>query len=203
MIFPMMVGVDFASIKDIGRKPKGLVITLVINWLVKPFTMAALAVLFFDYLYADLLPRADAQEYIAGLILLGAAPCTAMVFVWSQMTRGDPAYTLVQVSVNDLVMIVAFAPLVALLRANADAFINGNAAGVAFGQPPYSNIAGDTAGQQNPWLIEWFYRYQVSDNISITPTLFYGSSIANNSASTSNNYAYTGLGGVIQTTFKF
>ena len=84
-----------------------------------------------------------------------------------------------------------------------NAFINGNAAGVAFGQPPYSNIAGDTAGQQNPWLIEWFYRYQVSDNISITPTLFYGSSIANNSASTSNNNAYTGLGGVIQTTFKF
>lgn len=115
MIFPMMVGVDFASVKDIGRKPKGLVITLAINWLVKPFTMAALAVLFFDFLYAGLLPRADAQEYIAGLILLGAAPCTAMVFVWSQMTRGDPAYTLVQVSVNDLVMIVAFAPIVALL----------------------------------------------------------------------------------------
>ena len=120
MIFPMMVGVDFASIKDIGRKPKGLVITLAINWLIKPFTMAALAVLFFDYLYAGLLPRADAQEYIAGLILLGAAPCTAMVFVWSQMTRGDPAYTLVQVSVNDLVMIVAFAPLVALLLGVTD-----------------------------------------------------------------------------------
>jgi ACR3 family arsenite transporter len=115
MIFPMMVGVDFGSIKDIGKKPKGLVITLVINWLIKPFTMAGLAVLFFDYLYAGLMPRADAQEYIAGLILLGAAPCTAMVFVWSQMTRGDPAYTLVQVSVNDLVMIVAFAPIVALL----------------------------------------------------------------------------------------
>jgi ACR3 family arsenite transporter len=115
MIFPMMVAVDFGSIKDIGKKPKGLVITLVINWLIKPFTMAALAVLFFDFLYADLLPRDDAQEYIAGLILLGAAPCTAMVFVWSQMTRGDPAYTLVQVSVNDLVMIVAFAPIVALL----------------------------------------------------------------------------------------
>ncbi len=115
MIYPMMVGVDFASIRDIGRKPKGLVITLAINWLVKPFTMAALAVLFFDYLYAGIVPRAEAQEYIAGLILLGAAPCTAMVFVWSQMTRGDPAYTLVQVSVNDLVMIVAFAPIVALL----------------------------------------------------------------------------------------
>ena len=115
MIYPMMVGVDFASIRNVGAKPKGLVITLAINWLIKPFTMAALAVLFFDYLYAGLLPRADAQEYIAGLILLGAAPCTAMVFVWSQMTRGDPAYTLVQVSVNDLVMIIAFAPIVALL----------------------------------------------------------------------------------------
>ncbi|MCL9982569.1 MAG: ACR3 family arsenite efflux transporter [Erythrobacter sp.] len=115
MIYPMMVGVDFASIKDIGTRPKGLVITLAINWLIKPFTMAGLAIAFFDYLYADLLPRADAQEYIAGLILLGAAPCTAMVFVWSQMTRGDPAYTLVQVSVNDLVMIIAFAPIVALL----------------------------------------------------------------------------------------
>ncbi|MFN4020827.1 MAG: ACR3 family arsenite efflux transporter [Erythrobacter sp.] len=115
MIFPMMVGVDFASIKDIGTRPKGLVITLAVNWLIKPFTMAGLAVLFFDILYAGLLPRDDAQEYIAGLILLGAAPCTAMVFVWSQMTRGDPAYTLVQVSVNDLVMIVAFAPIVALL----------------------------------------------------------------------------------------
>lgn len=120
MIFPMMVGVDFGSIRDIGRKPKGLVITLVINWLVKPFTMAALAVLFFDYLYAGILPRGDAQAYIAGLILLGAAPCTAMVFVWAQMTRGDPAYTLVQVSVNDLVMIIAFAPIVALLLGVTD-----------------------------------------------------------------------------------
>lgn len=120
MIFPMMVGVDFGSIRDVGRKPKGLVITLVVNWLVKPFTMAALAVLFFDYLYAGLLTEAAADEYIAGLILLGAAPCTAMVFVWSQMTRGDPAYTLVQVSVNDLVMIVAFAPIVALLLGVTD-----------------------------------------------------------------------------------
>ncbi len=115
MIYPMMVGVDFGSIRDIAAKPKGLVITLAINWLIKPFTMAGLAVLFFDYIYADLIPRTEAQEYIAGLILLGAAPCTAMVLVWSQMTRGDPAYTLVQVSVNDLVMIIAFAPIVALL----------------------------------------------------------------------------------------
>jgi hypothetical protein len=91
------------------------VITLTINWLIKPFTMAALAVLFFEYLLADLINPGDAQQYIAGLILLGAAPCTAMVFVWSQMTRGDPNYTLVQVSVNDLVMVVAFAPIVALL----------------------------------------------------------------------------------------
>ncbi len=120
MIFPMMVGVDFGSIKDIGRKPKGLVITLVINWLVKPFTMAALAVLFFDYVYAGLMSEGDADQYIAGLILLGTAPCTAMVFVWSQMTKGDPAYTLVQVSVNDLVMIIAFAPIVALLLGVTD-----------------------------------------------------------------------------------
>lgn len=115
MIYPMMVGVDFASVRDIGRKPKGLVITLVVNWLIKPFTMAALAVLFFDNLYSSLMTDSEADQYIAGLILLGAAPCTAMVFVWSQLTRGDPAYTLVQVSVNDLVMIVAFAPIVALL----------------------------------------------------------------------------------------
>ena len=115
MIYPMMVGVDFASIRDIGRRPRGLIITLVVNWLVKPFTMAALAVLFFNHFYAGLMPADDARQYIAGLILLGAAPCTAMVFVWSQMTKGDPAYTLVQVSVNDLVMIVAFAPIVALL----------------------------------------------------------------------------------------
>ncbi|RYD65702.1 MAG: ACR3 family arsenite efflux transporter [Sphingomonadales bacterium] len=120
MIYPMMVGVDFASIRDVARKPKGLVITLVVNWLIKPFTMAALAILFFDWIYADLIPRDLGQQYIAGLILLGAAPCTAMVFVWAQMTKGDPAYTLVQVSVNDLVMIVAFAPIVALLLGVTD-----------------------------------------------------------------------------------
>lgn len=120
MIYPMMVGVDFASIRDIGRKPRGLIITLVINWLIKPFTMAALAVLFFDHLYSGLLPKADAQQYIAGLVILGAAPCTAMVFVWSQMTKGDPAYTLVQVAVNDLVMIAAFAPIVAILLGVTD-----------------------------------------------------------------------------------
>ncbi|WP_230279498.1 ACR3 family arsenite efflux transporter [Croceicoccus sp. Ery15] len=120
MIYPMMVGVDFASVKHIGRKPKGLIVTLVVNWLIKPFTMAALAVLFFDYLYAGLMSDSAADQYIAGLVILGAAPCTAMVFVWSQLVRGDPAYTLVQVSVNDLVMIVAFAPIVALLLGVTD-----------------------------------------------------------------------------------
>jgi len=120
MIYPMMVGVDFASIRDIGSRPKGLLITIAVNWLIKPFTMAALAVLFFDYLYANLISGEEADQYIAGLILLGAAPCTAMVFVWSQLTRGDPAYTLVQVSVNDLIMIVAFAPIVALLLGVTD-----------------------------------------------------------------------------------
>ena len=115
MVYPMMIAIDFGSLKDVGRRPKGLIITLVINWLIKPFTMAALAVLFFNHLFAGLIDPARAPEYIAGLILLGAAPCTAMVFVWSQLTKGDPNYTLVQVSVNDLVMVVAFAPIVAFL----------------------------------------------------------------------------------------
>jgi len=115
MIFPMMVAVDFGAVRRAGDKPKGLIITLVVNWLIKPFSMAALGVLFFEIVFADLIAPADAQQYIAGLILLGAAPCTAMVFVWSQLTKGDPAYTLVQVAANDLIMIVAFAPIVALL----------------------------------------------------------------------------------------
>lgn len=115
MVFPMMVNVDFASLGKVGEKPKGLIITLVVNWLVKPFTMAALGVLFFRSVFADLIPPEDADGYIAGLILLGAAPCTAMVFVWSQLTRGDPTYTLAQVAVNDAIMVVAFAPIVAFL----------------------------------------------------------------------------------------
>ncbi len=115
MVFPMMVNIDFASLRHIGDRPKGLVLTLVVNWLVKPFTMAALGVLFFQYVFASWIEPADAQQYIAGLILLGAAPCTAMVFVWSQLTRGDATYTLVQVSVNDAVMVFAFAPIVAFL----------------------------------------------------------------------------------------
>lgn len=120
MVYPMMIAIDFGSLKDVGRRPRGLVITLVINWLIKPFTMAALAVLFFNYVFAGLIDPAKAPEYIAGLILLGAAPCTAMVFVWSQLTKGDPNYTLVQVSVNDLIMVVAFAPIVAFLLGVTD-----------------------------------------------------------------------------------
>lgn len=115
MIYPMMISVDFGSLKSIGSRPKGIILTLVVNWLVKPFSMAALAVLFFEFVFAPFISAEDAEQYIAGLILLGAAPCTAMVFVWSQMTKGDPAYTLVQVSVNDVIMIFAFAPIVALL----------------------------------------------------------------------------------------
>jgi len=120
MVYPMMVNVDFASLRHIGDRPKGLIVTVVVNWLVKPFTMAALGVLFFEVVFADLIAPADAQQYIAGLILLGAAPCTAMVFVWSQLTKGDATYTLVQVSVNDVIMIFAFAPLVALLLGVTD-----------------------------------------------------------------------------------
>jgi ACR3 family arsenite transporter len=120
MVFPMMVAIDFGALKDVGQRPKGLVVTLVINWLIKPFTMAALAVLFFEHVFAGLIDPKKAPEYTAGLILLGAAPCTAMVFVWSQLTKGDPNYTLVQVSVNDLIMVVAFAPIVALLLGVTD-----------------------------------------------------------------------------------
>lgn len=123
MIFPMMVNVDFASLKDVGKKPKGLCITLVVNWLIKPFTMAALGILFFEYLFAGLVDPQDAKEYIAGMILLGVAPCTAMVFVWSQLVKGDANYTLVQVSVNDIIMIFAFAPITALLLGVTDIIV--------------------------------------------------------------------------------
>jgi len=115
MIYPMMVNVDLASLKDVGRRPKGLCITLVVNWLIKPFTMAALGILFFEVVFAGMVEPATAREYIAGMILLGVAPCTAMVFVWSQLVRGDANYTLVQVSINDIIMVFAFAPLAALL----------------------------------------------------------------------------------------
>lgn len=115
MIYPMMIQIDWAAVKDVRKKPQGLMLTLVVNWLIKPFTMAALGVLFFEYLFAPWVDPASASEYIAGMILLGVAPCTAMVFVWSQLVKGDANYTLVQVSINDLVMVVAFAPIAAFL----------------------------------------------------------------------------------------
>ena len=120
MIYPMMIQIDFAAVRDVGKRPQGLLLTVVINWLIKPFTMAALGVLFFRSLFADWVDPQSASEYIAGMILLGVAPCTAMVFVWSQLTRGDPNYTLVQVSVNDLIMVFAFAPIAALLLGVTD-----------------------------------------------------------------------------------
>lgn len=120
MIYPMMVQIDFSAVKDVGKAPKGLVLTLIINWLVKPFTMALLGWLFFRLVFADLVDPQTASEYIAGMIVLGVAPCTAMVFVWSQLTKGDPNYTLVQVSVNDIIMVFLFAPLSALLLGVSD-----------------------------------------------------------------------------------
>jgi ACR3 family arsenite transporter len=120
MILPMMIQIDFAAVKEVGRRPRGLVLTLIVNWLVKPFTMAALAVLFFEHVFAPWVDPQSASEYIAGMILLGVAPCTAMVFVWSQLTRGDPNYTLVQVSVNDIIMVFAFAPIAAFLLGVTD-----------------------------------------------------------------------------------
>lgn len=115
MIYPMMLQIDFASLKDIGKSPKGVAWTVIINWAVKPFTMAFFAWLFFDQIYAAWLDPSMADQYIAGAILLGAAPCTAMVFVWSYLSDGDPNYTLVQVSVNDLLILVLFIPIVGLL----------------------------------------------------------------------------------------
>jgi len=120
MIYPMMVNVDFASLKDVGKRPKGLCITLVVNWLIKPFSMAALGILFFEHVFAGMVEPQTAKEYIAGMILLGVAPCTAMVFVWSQLVRGDANYTLVQVSINDIIMVFAFAPIAAFLLGVTD-----------------------------------------------------------------------------------
>ena len=115
MIYPMMLKVDFQSIKNVGKRPKGIVITCVTNWVIKPFTMFGIAYLFFYVIFKSLIPAGLAEEYLAGAVLLGAAPCTAMVFVWSHLTKGDTAYTLVQVAVNDLIILVAFAPIVAFL----------------------------------------------------------------------------------------
>ncbi|MCB9613631.1 MAG: ACR3 family arsenite efflux transporter [Sandaracinus sp.] len=123
MIYPMMLKVDPACVREVGRRPKGLLLTLGVNWLIKPFTMAALGWLFFRVLFADLVSPEDAGQYVAGMILLGVAPCTAMVFVWSHLTKGDAAYTLVQVSVNDLVMVFAFAPIAGLLLGVSDVVV--------------------------------------------------------------------------------
>jgi arsenite transporter len=119
MIYPMMLKIDFGSILRVGQRPKGLFITIVVNWLVKPFSMAFFGWLFFRHLFLPLIGQELASQYIAGVIILAAAPCTAMVFVWSYLSDGDPAYTLVQVSVNDLIMLVAFAPIVKFLIAGA------------------------------------------------------------------------------------
>lgn len=115
MIFPMMLKVDFKSIKGVGKNPKGLFVTWVTNWLIKPFTMFGIASLFFFVVFKALIPAELAKDYLAGAILLGAAPCTAMVFVWSHLTKGDPAYTVVQVATNDLIILVVFTPIVAFL----------------------------------------------------------------------------------------
>ena len=115
MIYPMMLQIDFSAIKKVGEKPKGIILTLVVNWLIKPFTMALLGWLFFKIFFAGWVDPQSANEYIAGMILLGVAPCTAMVFVWSHLAKGDPNYTLVQVSINDIIMIFAFAPIAAFL----------------------------------------------------------------------------------------
>jgi ACR3 family arsenite transporter len=115
MIYPMMLKVDFHSIKQVGQNPRGLVVTWITNWLIKPFTMYGIAMFFFYVVYQAIIPRDLARQYLAGAVLLGAAPCTAMVFVWSHLTKGNPAYTLVQVATNDLIILVAFVPIVGLL----------------------------------------------------------------------------------------
>ncbi|MFP5465896.1 MAG: arsenic resistance protein, partial [Gammaproteobacteria bacterium] len=120
MIFPMMVQVDLGSILDVRREPRGLVVTTVVNWLIKPFSMFAIAWFFLIVVFSPFIEESLAREYLSGAILLGAAPCTAMVFVWSLLTEGDPTYTLVQVSFNDLIMLVAFAPIVVLLLGISD-----------------------------------------------------------------------------------
>jgi arsenite transporter len=120
MIYPMMIQIDWTSVKNVGQRPAGLLLTLVVNWLIKPFTMALLGVLFFKFVFAPWVDPQSANEYIAGMILLGVAPCTAMVFVWSQLVKGDANYTLVQVSINDLIMVVAFAPIAAFLLGVTD-----------------------------------------------------------------------------------
>lgn len=123
MIYPMMLKVDFASIKQVGKNPKGLIVTWVTNWLIKPFTMYGIASFFFYVVFNKLIPPELAKDYLAGAVLLGAAPCTAMVFVWSHLTKGNPAYTLVQVATNDLIILVGFVPIVAFLLGISDIVI--------------------------------------------------------------------------------
>jgi ACR3 family arsenite transporter len=115
MIYPMMLKIDFTSVKNVGKNPKGLFVTWVVNWLIKPFTMFGIALLFFKVIFKTIIPLDLANDYLAGAVLLGAAPCTAMVFVWSGLTKGNPAYTLVQVATNDIIILVLFAPIVGLL----------------------------------------------------------------------------------------
>lgn len=115
MIYPMMLKIDFTSVKDVSKNPKGLYLTWVVNWLIKPFSMFLIAGLFFTYIYRLWIPSELARDYLAGAVILGAAPCTAMVFVWSSLTKGNPAYTLIQVATNDLIILVLFVPIVGLL----------------------------------------------------------------------------------------
>ena len=123
MIYPMMMKVDFRSIKNVGKNPKGLFVTWIVNWLIKPFTMYGMASLFFFVVFKAFITSELATEYLAGAVLLGAAPCTAMVFVWSALTKGDPAYTVVQVATNDLIILVAFVPIVKFLLGVSNVFV--------------------------------------------------------------------------------
>ena len=164
MVYPMMTQVDFSSIKNVGRKPKGLILTLTINWLIKPFTMATLGGLFFKIIFSDYVSAETANEYIAGMILLGVAPCTAMVFVWSQLTKGDPNYTLVQVSINDIIMIFAFAPITGFLLGIANIEIPWNTLILSVGLYVIMPLAAGVltrlqlSRQSNPDVINEFLR---------------------------------------------
>ena len=164
MVYPMMTQVDFSSIKNVGRKPKGLFLTLTINWLIKPFTMATLGWLFFKIIFSGYVDAETANEYIAGMILLGVAPCTAMVFVWSQLTKGDPNYTLVQVSINDIIMIFAFAPITGFLLGIANIEIPWNTLILSVGLYVIMPLAAGVltrlqlSRQSNPDVINEFLR---------------------------------------------
>lgn len=182
MIYPMMVQIDFSAIKKVGQKPQGLILTVVVNWLIKPFTMALLGWLFFRVLFVDWVDPQTATEYIAGMILLGVAPCTAMVFVWSQLTKGDANYTLVQVSLNDIIMIFAFAPITALLLGVSDIIVPWSTlvlSVVLYVLLPL--IAGvitrNMLTKQTP--IQQEFTDVVADAASISPTHFVTNDIAN------------------------